>query len=73
LGRLLVEVAEALNVHEDMVDLVLIEHAPKHLIHTIISEGKVIYGKLQEAYLDLTKHYIEYLDINETLKIAEKK
>lgn len=73
LGRLLVEVAEALNVHEDVVDLVLIEHAPKHLIHTIVSEGKVIYGKPEEAYLDLTKHYIEYLDINETLKIAEKK
>ncbi len=67
LGRLLVEVAEALNVHEDMVDIVLIESAPKHLGHTIISEGRVIYGKAEEAYGDLTRHYLEYLDMNETL------
>jgi len=73
LGKLLVEVAEALNVHEDRVDLVLLEYAPKHLIHTIVLEGKVIYGNPEEAYLDLTKHYIEYLDINETLQISEKK
>lgn len=72
LGKLLVEVSDALNVHEDRVDLVLIEHAPKHLIYTIISEGKIIYGRAEEAYAELTKHYLEYLDVNETLNILRK-
>jgi len=73
LGGLLVEIAEALNVHEDRIDLVLIEHAPKHLVHTIIMEGKVIYGSREEAYSDLAKHYIEYLDMNETLEALKER
>ena len=72
LGGLLVDVAEALGVHEDLVDLVHIESAPLTLIYTIISEGVVIYGDPDEALWDLTKRYLEYLDMNETWAIVER-
>lgn len=64
LGKLLVDLAEALGVGEEEVDLALVENAPGHLIHTIALEGLLIYGDPDEAYSDLLKRYLEYLDVN---------
>ncbi|HDJ89776.1 MAG TPA: DUF86 domain-containing protein [Thermoprotei archaeon] len=72
LGRLVIEISDALNVDEDRIDLIHIESASKSLIKTIIIEGKLIYGDPGEAYMDLAKHYIEYLDMNETYRYIEE-
>lgn len=72
LGRLVIEISDALNVHEDKIDLIHIESTSKTLIKTIIIEGKLIYGDPEEAYMDLAKHYIEYLDVNETYRYIGK-
>ena len=72
LGRLVIEISDALNVHEDKIDLIHIESTSKTLIKTIILEGKLIYGDPEEAYMDLAKHYIEYLDVNETYRYIGK-
>jgi len=68
LGRLLVDVAEALGVHEDLVDLVHFDTAPLSVILTILEEGELLYGDPDEAYHALFKRYVEFLDINEVLK-----
>lgn len=70
LGRLLVDVAEALGVHEDLVDLVHFDTAPLSVILTILEEGELLYGDPDEAYHALFKRYVEFLDINEALKRA---
>lgn len=73
LGKLLVDIADALGVHEDLIDLIHIETAPQTIIYTILNEGKLIYGDPDEAYHALYKRYIEMLDINETYRIAQGK
>ena len=70
LGRLLVDVAEALGVHEDLVDLVHLDTAPLSVVLTILEEGELLYGDPDEAYHALFKRYVEFLDINEALKRA---
>jgi len=70
LGRLLVDVAEALGVHEDLVDLVHFDTAPLSVILTILEEGELLYGDPDEAYHALFKRYVEFLDISEALKRA---
>jgi len=69
LGRLLVDIADALGVHEDQVDLVHVESAPQSVILTILNEGKLIYGNPDDAYQALYKRYIEILDVNETYRV----
>ena len=71
LGRLLVDLADALGVHENMVDLVHFDTAPPSLIMTIVKEGVVIYGDIEETLWELSKRYLEFLDINETFRLAE--
>lgn len=73
LGKLLVDIADVPSVHEDRVDLVLLENATLYLIHSIIMEGKIIYGDKNLAYSELLRKYLEYLDINQTFKFAESK
>ena len=68
LGRLLLDVAEALGIHEDLVDLVHFDTAPLSIILTILKEGRLVYGDPDEAYHALFKRYLELLDLNETLK-----
>ncbi len=72
-GKLLVEIAEALGVREDEVDLVLVESAPLHLIHTIVSEGKIVYGDQSLAVEELSRRYVEYIDVNEAYRAAERR
>ena len=64
LGGLLVDVAEALEVSEDFVDLVHLDTAPSAIVYTVLQEGKLIYGDLEEAYSYLYRKYLEVLDIN---------
>ncbi len=71
LGRLLVDIADALNVHEDTIDLVHIESAPLSLIKSIIEDGKIIYGDRDIVLKELTKYYLEYLDVNETYRYVK--
>lgn len=66
LGKLLVDVAEALGVHEDQVDLVHLDTAPLHIVYTVLNEGKPIYGDPEEAYYALYRKYLEFLDMNES-------
>jgi len=63
LGRLLVEVAEALGVREDLVDLLHLDTASSSLIYTVLCEGILIYGDEEEAYGWLYRRYLELLDI----------
>ena len=72
-GKMLVEIAEVLGVSEDEVDIVLVDSAPLHLIHTVVSEGEIVYGDLDLAVQELSKKYLEYVDINEAYKIAEER
>lgn len=73
LGRLLVDLADALAVREDRIDLVHLESAPPSLLMTVLREGIIIYGDVDEALWELSKSYIELLDMNETLRLAETK
>jgi uncharacterized protein YutE (UPF0331/DUF86 family) len=63
LGRLIVDIAEALGVHEDLVDLVHIESAGSGIMYTILNEGIVIYGDPEQAREELYKRYLEILDM----------
>jgi uncharacterized protein YutE (UPF0331/DUF86 family)/predicted nucleotidyltransferase len=65
LGLLLVDLAEALGVHEELIDLVDLDTAPLSLVKTIIDEGKILYGD-SEALDYLWQKYLEYLDANES-------
>lgn len=62
LGRLLVDIADALEVHEDCVDLVHLNTAPLNLVYTVVSDGRVIYGDEEEARNYLYRRYVELLD-----------
>lgn len=63
LGELLVNVAEALGVKEEQVDLVHIESAGLSMLYTILNEGILIYGNCEEAEEHLYKRYLELLDL----------
>jgi len=65
LGELIVDIAEALGVNEDRIDLVHLNTAPPNIIYTILLEGKLIHGNKEEALDYLYKKYLEILDINE--------
>lgn len=71
LGKLLTDVAEALKVKEDDVDIVLLDDAPLGLLKTIIDEGVIIYGDESKALDYLSSAYIRLLDWLETLRFAE--
>lgn len=64
LGLLLVDLAEALGVHEELIDLVDLDTAPLSIVKSIIDEGKILYGD-NEAFDYLWRKYLEYLDANE--------
>jgi len=64
LGLLVVDLAEALGVHEELIDLVDLDTAPLSLVKTVVDEGKIIYGD-NEALDYLWRKYLEYLDANE--------
>ena len=72
-GKMLVEIAEALGVPEDEIDIVLVDSAPLHLIHTIVSEGKIVYGDRDLAVRELSSRYVEYIDVNEAYRIARER
>ncbi len=73
LGMLIVDIAEALGLHEDLVDLVDIDNAPLGLLKSIIEDAVPIYGDLEEIRDDLTRKYILMLDYWETKKYIKKK
>ena len=64
LGLLVVDLAEALGVHEELIDLVDLDTAPLSLVKSIIDVGKILYGD-NEAFDYLWRKYLEYLDANE--------
>jgi len=64
LGLLVVDLAEALGVHEELIDLVDLDTAPLSLVKSFIDEGKILYGD-NEAFDYLWRKYLEYLDANE--------
>jgi len=64
LGSLIVDLAEALGVHEDLIDLVDLESAPLSLVKTVIDEGRVLWGG-DEALDYLWRRYLMYLDAND--------
>ncbi|MGC9072370.1 MAG: HepT-like ribonuclease domain-containing protein [Acidilobus sp.] len=64
LGRMIVDKAEALGVHEDLVDVVQVESADIAVVLTLLGEGKVIYGNPDLARDELVRRYLEFLDIN---------
>jgi len=64
LGLLIVDLAEALGVHEDLIDLVDLDSAPLTIVKTVIDEGRVLRGG-DEALDYLWRKYLAYLDANE--------
>lgn len=70
LGRLVVDIARALNIREDQVDLVHLDTASAHVVYTIILEGKQIYGDEEEALDYLYKKYLEILDAWSTIRTS---
>ena len=71
LGGLIVDIAEALGVSEDKIDLVHLNTAPLNIVYTILLEGKLIHGNREEALNYLYRKYLEILDINEQHRIIE--
>lgn len=63
LGGLIVNIADALGIDEELVDIVLLDSAPPSLIYTIINEGTLIYGDSEKAFSYLVKKYLELLDL----------
>lgn len=72
LGGLLVDVAEALGICEDRVDIVHLETAGHGILYTILLEGVLIYGDSDEAWRFLYRRYLEMLDMDITFKTAEQ-
>jgi len=62
LGRLVIELADELNIDPEKIDLVYIDSAPIHLLKTIVDEGVVVYGDREKALDDLYKIYLRILD-----------
>ena len=55
LGLLLVDLAEALGVHEEQIDLVDLDTALLSLVKTVVDEGKILYGDNEAFGLSLEK------------------
>ena len=72
MGGLLMDLAEALGCPESSIDLIHIDSAPMGILYTLLNEGVIIYGDREEALADLSKRYIELLDLRSTLTYAEK-
>lgn len=72
IGGLIVDIAEALGVSEDLVDVVHIESADASILYSVISDGVVIYGNEDEAVNYLWRRYLELLDINEYVNHLER-
>ncbi|RLG82656.1 MAG: hypothetical protein DRO40_07155 [Thermoprotei archaeon] len=62
LGRLVIELADELNIDPEKIDLVYIDSAPIHLLKTIVDEGIIIYGDKEKALNDLYRIYLRILD-----------
>ena len=72
MGGLLMDLAEALGCPESSIDLIHIDSAPMGVLYTLLNEGVIIYGDREEAFADLSRRYIELLDLRSTLTYAEK-
>jgi hypothetical protein len=62
---LVADLAEALGVHEDLIDLVDLDSAPFSLARTVIDEGRTLWGG-DKALDYLWLRYPAYLDANDT-------
>ncbi len=71
LGLLQVEIAEALGVEEEMVDLVCLNSAPPELILEALSGVPIIEDPVTRLELEF-KALREMLDLEESLKLANK-
>lgn len=72
MGGLLMDLAEALGCPESSIDLIHIDSAPMGVLYTLLNEGVIIYGDREEAFADLSRRYIELLDLRSTLTYVEK-
>lgn len=72
MGGLLMDLAEALGCPETSIDLIHIDSAPMGILYTLLNEGVIIYGDREEAFADLSRRYIELLDLRSTLTYVEK-
>jgi len=72
LGLLIVDLAEALGVHEDLIDLVDLDAAPLNIVKTVINEGRVLLGS-DEALDYLWRKYLAYLDANEMERLIAQR
>ena len=72
MGGLLMDLAEALGCPESSIDLIHIDSAPMGILYTLLHEGVIIYGDREEAFADLSRRYIELLDLRSTLTYVEK-
>ena len=72
MGGLLMDLAEALGCPETSIDLIHIDSAPMGVLYTLLNEGVIIYGDREEALADLSRRYIELLDLRSTLTYVEK-
>jgi len=72
MGGLLMDLAEALGCPESSIDLIHIDSAPMGILYTLLNEGVIIYGDREEAFADLSRRYIELLDLRSTLTYVEK-
>ncbi|RLG03332.1 MAG: hypothetical protein DRN61_04980 [Thaumarchaeota archaeon] len=72
MGGLLMDLAEALGCPETSIDLIHIDSAPMGILYTLLNEGVIIYGDHEEALADLSRRYIELLDLRSTITYVEK-
>ena len=72
MGGLLMDLAEALGCPETSIDLIHIDSAPMGILYTLLNEGVIIYGDQEEALADLSRRYIELLDLRSTIAYVEK-
>ena len=72
MGGLLMDLSEALGCPESSIDLIHIDSAPMGILYTLLNEGVIIYGDREEAFADLSRRYIELLDLRSTLTYVEK-
>lgn len=63
LGELLVNIAEALGVEEERVDLVHVDSTGLGVLYTVLNEGVLIYGDREEVEEYLYRRYLELLDL----------
>ena len=75
-SELIVEIAEALDVHEDLVDVVHIKSADIGVLYSIIKDVAIIYGNENETKNDLWRKCLEILNLErgpELLKQVTKR